>query len=141
MAQRLFGMLLFIGALVIYAFQCLMIKLATKHNNITAQELMYYFSLVTVVFSVGSTKYYGEDLLDLEPSAYKGVIGRFIMGFFSDILLFVAFTYTNYSKGICIFFTNTLMIPFFARCFLKERIKKVDIVAILISFVGMILII
>ena len=102
---------------------------------------MYYFSLVTVVFSVASTKYYKEDLLDLEPSVYKGVIGRFTMGFFSDILLFIAFTYTNYSKGICIFFTNTLMIPFFARCFLKEPIKKVDIVAILISFVGMVLII
>ena len=33
------------------------------------------------------------------------------------------------------------MIPFFARCILKEKIKKVDLVAIIISFVGMILII
>ena len=63
------------------------------------------------------------------------------MGFFSDILLFVGFTYTNYSKGICLFFTNTLMIPLFASCILKEKIKKVDIVAILLSFVGMFLII
>ena len=33
------------------------------------------------------------------------------------------------------------MIPFFAKCMLNESIKKVDIVAILLSFIGMILII
>jgi drug/metabolite transporter (DMT)-like permease len=102
---------------------------------------MYYFSIVTVILSYLSTKAYKEDILELEQSTYKGVVGRFIMGYFSDILLFVAFTYTNYSKGICIFFTNTLMIPFFASCILKEKVKKVDIVAILLSFIGMILII
>ena len=63
------------------------------------------------------------------------------MGYFSDIFLFVAYVYTSYSKCQCIFFTNTLMIPFFAKCILNENIKKVDIVAILLSFIGMILII
>ena len=33
------------------------------------------------------------------------------------------------------------MIPLFAKCMLNEKIKKVDVVAILISFVGMILIV
>lgn len=119
----------------------MLIKIAQKNNAITPSELLYYFSIVTFVLSYFTTRVYKEDLTQLEPCSYKAVIGRFLMGYFSDILLFVGFTYTNYSKGICIFFTNTLMIPFFARCMLKEKIKKVDIVAILLSFVGMVLII
>ena len=59
----------------------------------------------------------------------------------SDILLYMAFGYTNYSKAICIFFTNTLMLPFFARCILKEQIRKGDIIGICFGFAGMILII
>jgi len=88
-----------------------------------------------------STKVYRQDLLDLDNNLYGSVVARFIMGFFSDILLFIAFTFTTYSKGICIFFCNTLMIPFFAGCFLGEKVKKVDIVAICLSFVGMVMII
>jgi len=97
--------------------------------------------MVTVFLSFMSTKFYKQDLLDLDNSLYGSIVARFTMGFFSDILLFIAFTFTTYSKGICLFFTNTLMIPFFAACFLGEKIKKVDIVAILLSFVGMLLII
>ena len=53
----------------------------------------------------------------------------------------MAFAYTNYSKAICIFFINTLLIPFFARCILKEKILKWDIFGIVVGFAGMILII
>ena len=66
---------------------------------------------------------------------------RILAGFLSDVVLYSAFQYTSYSKAICIFFTNTLMIPFFARCILKEKIKKTDCFAILIGFAAMIMII
>ena len=72
---------------------------------------------------------------------YSAIMMRILGGFFSDILLYIAFTYMNYSKGICIFFMNTLMIPLFARCILKEPILKVDAFGILMGFAGMILII
>ena len=66
---------------------------------------------------------------------------RIIGGFLSDVLLYAAFRYTNYSRSICIFFTNTLMIPFFACCILKEKVGKWDILALLLGFGGMILIV
>ena len=66
---------------------------------------------------------------------------RIFAGFLSDVVLYSAFQYTSYSKAICIFFTNTLMIPFFGRCILKEKIKKTDCCAILIGFAAMIMII
>ena len=66
---------------------------------------------------------------------------RCLGGFLSDIFLYMAFEYTNYSKAICIFFINTLLIPFFARCILKEKVMKWDVFGILVGFAGMILII
>jgi len=36
-------------------------------------------------------------------------------GSFADAFLFMAFSYTNYSRAFCIFFTNNLMLPFMAQ--------------------------
>ena len=83
----------------------------------------------------------GNDVLNVPVFMYKSIFFRILAGFFSDIFLFLAFNYTSYSKGIVIYFTNTLMIPFFGRCILKEKILKVDILAIALGFIGMILII
>ena len=66
---------------------------------------------------------------------------RGLMGFFSDIFTFLAYNYTSLGKTQAIFFTNTLMLPFFALCLLKESLRKQDIIAIVISFIGMLLII
>ena len=66
---------------------------------------------------------------------------RTLTGFLSDILLFVAYNYTTFSKAQCIFFLNTIMIPICAHCITKEKIRKQDIIAIVISFIGMLLII
>jgi drug/metabolite transporter (DMT)-like permease len=66
---------------------------------------------------------------------------RVVCGFLSDVLLFAGFNYTNYSKALCIFFTNTLMIPFFAKCIVKEKLLKWDIFGIFVGFLGMILVI
>jgi len=66
---------------------------------------------------------------------------RIICGVLSDVLLYMAFEYTDYSKAFCLFFTNTLMIPFLAKCMLKEPLKVVDIFALVVGFTGMILMI
>ena len=68
-----------------------MIKVAQKNNNISPQELLYYFSLVTFILSYLTTKLYGQNITELDPSSYKAVSFRFILGYFSDILLFVGF--------------------------------------------------
>ena len=81
------------------------------------------------------------DLLDIDPSVYWPLTGRVFFGFCSDIFVFLAYSYISFSKTTCTFFTNTLMIPFFAACFLGEPIKFTDIIAIVAGFVGMILVI
>jgi drug/metabolite transporter (DMT)-like permease len=81
------------------------------------------------------------DILNITPNLYFSVFIRILGGFFSDILLYIAFGYMNYSKGICIFFMNTLFIPIFARCILKEPILKIDAFGIVMGFAGMLLIV
>ena len=76
------------------------------------------------------------------PEKMRGaLLVRIIFGFFSDILLYMAFVYTSYSKAMCIFFLNTLMTPFFATCIIKEKLNKLDLIGILFGFFGMVLII
>jgi drug/metabolite transporter (DMT)-like permease len=80
-------------------------------------------------------------LLNIPPELYGAIAMRVVGGFLSDILLYMAITYINYSKGICIFFMNTLLIPIFARCILGEPILRIDSFAIMMGFVGMVLIV
>jgi len=134
-------MVLFTLSLIIYAFVTLLIKVAMKTFEVTPQELVYYVSIVVCLCFYTLAKTSGHDVLKVPVFMYKSIFFRILAGFFSDIFLFLAFTYTSYSKGIVIYFTNTLMIPFFGRCILKEKILKVDILAIALGFVGMVLII
>lgn len=81
------------------------------------------------------------NLLDIHPSVYWPLVGRVFFGFCSDIFVFLAYNFISFSKSTCIFFTNTLMIPFFACCCLGEPVKPTDIVAIVAGFAGMVLVI
>ena len=67
--------------------------------------------------------------------------GRVTTGFIADTSLFLAFSFTNMSKAYCIFFTNNLMLPFLARCFLGEKFKLWDVIGIIFGFGGMILLV
>ena len=90
---------------------------------------------------LSSALYSKQDLLDVEGKLHFSVFMRIIGGFLSDVLLYAAFRYTNYSRAICIFFTNALMIPFFACCILKEKLLCWDIFAVMVGFGGMVLIV
>ena len=69
-----------------------------------------------------SSRIHKQDLTDIKPELRAPLLKRVAGGFFSDILLYMAFRYTNYSKAICIMLTQNIMIPFVAKCFLKVKI-------------------
>ena len=64
-----------------------------------------------------------------------------MFGCLNDILLYMAFNYVSYSKAICTFYTCTLMVPFFGKWILNEEVYKADYIAIVVGFVGMLLIV
>lgn len=104
-------------------------------------ELTYYYSLVCLVPMYAQVKFYKQDILAVPSHLYLTIGNRLLFGVLTDVFLYLSFAYTSYSKGMCIFFLNTIMIPFIASFILKESVKKSDIVAILISFAGMLIII
>ena len=87
------------------------------------------------------SKYYHQDIFNIAKGAQFDLAAKAVWGFLSDILLFIAFKYTAYSKAFCLFFTCPLMCPFLARCIIGEQVKRWDIVAICLSFVGMLMLV
>ena len=145
-------MVVFVVALIFYSVQTLCIKITMQKYGVTAQELLYYVSLImTILFFISSRlnsvkdekgKVMGPvDLLDIEPTVYWPLAGRVFFGFCSDIFVFLAYNYMSFAKTTCTFFTNTLMIPFFACCFLRDPVKTKDMIAIVAGFIGMVLVI
>ena len=132
---------MFSASMILYYAKNLMIKISMKRYYISAQELMYYYSLVTVILMYINLKHFRKSFLDVPPDLYKGLILRCVSGFFSDIFLNLALVWTGYGKATIIAFLSTIMVPIFATCMIGDRIKAVDIVAIIFSFTGMVLIV
>lgn len=66
---------------------------------------------------------------------------RCFTGCLCDLLMFLACQFTSYSKGFCLFMTNTLYCPFLAYFMLGEPVKTWDIIGITFGFTGMILLV
>ena len=98
-------MLIFSVAMLIFALNTLLIKITTQKFNLTTQELMYYFNLVTLFLMWVSSRIHEQDITDIPSELRLPLLKRVAGGFFSDILLYMAFRYTNYSKAICIMLT------------------------------------
>jgi len=125
----------------LYAIYCVIIKISMTKYQLAVPEVVYYASFLLVGAFYPITLFYGQDVLRIPKKCQSTLVLRVISGFFSDVLLFVAFEYTTYSKAFCLFFTNTLMTPFLARYMLNEKIKKWDIIGIMFGFTGMVLLV
>ena len=81
------------------------------------------------------------DIFNIPKNAQFDLLLRCIFGVLSDVLLFVAFEFTSFSKAFALFFTNTLMAPFLSLAILGEPVKMWDIIAIVLGFCGMLMLI
>ena len=140
LADKLKGMAVFGFGVCLYSLSAVLIKIQMQAYDITAQELLYWISLFVLLCFYLSARAHHQDILSIPSNMQFPLFMRVLLGFTSDVFLFLAFMYTSYSKAICIFFTNPLMIPLFAKCMLNEPVLKVDILAIVIGFVGMLMI-
>ena len=139
--QKAFGIVLMTIGCIHFSIQGMFIKVVINEFSLQSTEILYYMSVVGIIFFNFTIKYNNKDALDIQPELRWWVFYRVFFGCVQDICLYIAFMFTNYSKAYCIFFGNTLLIPFFARWFIKEPISKYDIVAILFGFAGMLMII
>lgn len=83
-----------------------------KAYDVTAQELLYYVSVIVVILfwissrlnkvevkEGGVTVMKTVDLLDIPRNVYFALSMRTFTGFLSDIFVFLSYVYTSYSKG------------------------------------------
>lgn len=139
--QMALGLGLFSMSIAMYSIYCMLIKIMIGNYSLSVPEINYYISLFLVVMFYLFAKQQRVDIFNVPKEAQIDLMFRCIFGVLSDVLLFVAFEYTSFSKAFALFFTNTLMAPFLGKAILGEPIKKWDIIGILCGFSGMLMII
>ena len=77
------------------------------------------------------------DFMDVPKDCVTTLVQRSVIGYLADIPLFVAQMFTSYSKSFVVLFTNTLMIPFFARTMINEKIFCIDVTSTIVGFIGL----
>ena len=130
------GLILFAISMALFALYACIIKYIMKEWLLSTPELTYYVSLMMLGLLLIGVKYAEQDVFSIAKGAQFDLVCRAGSGFLSDVLLFVAFHYTSYSKAFCLFFTCPLMCPFLARCLLGEKIKLWDVIAVVLGFIG-----
>lgn len=135
------GMGLFSLSIAMYSIYCMLIKLMLGSYQLSVPEINYYISLFLVGMFYLFAKQQRVDIFNVPKEAQIDLLLRCIFGVLSDVLLFVAFEYTSFSKAFCLFFTNTLMAPFLGKAILGEPIRKWDIIGILCGFSGMLMLV
>ena len=116
-------------------------KTNQEMNNATGPELIFYQYFILMPVFYWNMRRHGRSVMDLQPENRVLMFYRAIFGQLMDILLALSFQFISFSKAMCLCFLNPLWIPLFARCITKEKLRYTDIVALVISCVGMVLII
>jgi drug/metabolite transporter (DMT)-like permease len=119
-----------------------LIKIVIVKYHLSAFEITYSFCAPLVFVSYIGVKLTAPksiDILDIPKDMFWPLMGRCITGFLTDVILFLAFTYTSYSKAFAVNKTESLFSPFIAYYTLGEAVRAVDILGIMLSFGGMLL--
>ena len=126
-------------AAISFALLSFFVKLLYLNSSITPYEISYWKSLVTGTLLIITMKYYEVDYTVPEdvrwPLLYRG-----LGGFISNTLLFCALDLISLSKTAVLFWNNPIIIVIMAFFCLGEVITCIDLVSMILSLVGVILI-
>ena len=129
---------MFISALA-FALQSCGIKYLYVHMEITPFEVVYWRSVLMVIFQYLFIKGLKVDHMDIPTELKSTVLLRSIAGFIGLAGLYTAFKLTSLSKASVIWSTNPIFTAIYARVFLKENLSYYDWFSILACFFGIIL--
>lgn len=142
MSEIIKGVLLLLTSLALFVVMTFMCKLVLVKFHLSAFEVTYTFCAPLIFLSYIGVKLIAPketDILNIPKDKLLPLLGRSITGFLTDVILFLAFTYTSYSKAFAINKTESLFSPFIAYYTIGEAVRAVDILGIIISFGGMLL--
>lgn len=130
------GMIYFALGVTCFACYTLSVKVALVKYSLNVPELSYYNSFILIGAFYFLAKKANVNILAIKNKVKKDLFLRTITGFAADLGLFVAFTFTTFSRANCLFFTHPMLLPFLAKGLIGEKIKLWDIIGIIIGFVG-----
>jgi drug/metabolite transporter (DMT)-like permease len=139
--SRTIGVLSYTAAILFYGIGNVFFKYTIDEKHIDSYELAYWISLVMIIQFYINILRCKVDVLDLRKDYHLPIILRLVCGTLNDIFLYISFRYTTFAKATCIFYCSTFFVPFLAVIFLKEKLQKWDLLAMIIAFIGMLMII
>lgn len=136
MNEHLKGGLLIITSMFLFGF----IGPVVRWINIPNPVLLFYSGLLGFVILIGIVLF-KKNIRELWPSKYKWLL--IITTFFVAIQIFTyfeAYKRTTLANSVLLHYTAPIFAALFAPIFLKERIDKITILSLILSFFGVYLI-
>ncbi len=114
-------------------------KLLSPHHS--ALEVAFYRNLIAATpFAIWFFLLGRRDLLKIH-SRIDMIVFRSLIGTISIVISFMAFNYLPMADAQALFFTSSLFVPIMGYLFLRERVGPYRWTAVLIGFLGMLVIV
>ena len=131
---------MFLATLCI-SFMTFLIKLTyIKNPSITPYDIIYWQGFIATTCLLITAKARGIDILDVPKDLRKILVMRGIYGALAHSAYLTSLNLLEISKTSVIFWTNPMMVAIIAFFKLNEKISRYDVAAIVIAFLGVILI-
>ena len=128
-----------LGALGL-SFSVICVKTLYLHSKIAPFEVSYVSGIAVLIVMSIMAMLMGKEIIEVPKTARFALILRGLSGFISNIFFQQSIKMISLTKQTLLFFTNPMFVALFAWIFLKERITKYEILQILATFCGVILI-
>ncbi len=132
-----FGMMCAIGAFFMFAVMNVFAKKLADHHHVI--EIGFYRNLIAMmpmlflIYAMGK-----REILTIKSSP-KMIVVRSVIGTVSLVLTFGAYSIMPMADATAFLFTSSLIVPIFGFFFLKEHVGKYRWSAIIIGFIGVLI--
>jgi drug/metabolite transporter (DMT)-like permease len=129
-----YGSLWMLAAGFFFAIMGVCVKLGSTH--FTSPELVFYRSIFGFLLILVVTQ---GNRLSLKTQHLKLHLSRSVLGFLSLIMFFYAITHLPLAAAMTLNYTSPLFLALFTTLWLREKVRHVLILAILLGFAGVVL--
>lgn len=132
--------MLFSFGIASFTASAYLVKICITTYNASASECIFYVYFIQFCLNYIYVRYFEVEIFSIPHEVRIYLFSRCFSQFMADACLYASFQYISYSKGLCLFFLNTIMVPFVAKAFLDYTLIKIDYIAAIFAFLALALI-
>ena len=136
---RIKGILYMLIAVLGLHFTRLFVKLGYFHSDISVWEMMTLRALTVVILCSVTILIKDKSLFYVPPHLRCLLFLRCFVGTISFSLIFISLKYLTYSTSMILYFLYPIFTSLIAWLLIKERLSIWDILALLLSLIGVVL--